>query len=90
MDSLQGRINLEVESLFLGCVDRGLNPVLGVATFLVASGRYDGPAKTFSGKNSCGGSSSLCITGGGTEGSLLKDTHVDKELCMRLFMASIV
>lgn len=49
---MQGAINLEGESpLFSGCVDQGLNPVLGIATLLVASGRCDGPAKTLSGEN---------------------------------------
>lgn len=32
--------------MFSGCMGRGLNPVLGVATCLVASGGRDGPAKT--------------------------------------------
>lgn len=74
MDSMQSAVNLEGESpLFSACVDQGLNPMLGVATLLVANGRCDGPAKTFSGENLWRGSPSLSRMGGRTEGPLLKN-----------------
>lgn len=71
---MQSAINLKGESLlFSGCMDQGLNPLLGVATLLVASGRCDGAAKTLSGETLWGGSSSLSRMGGMTEGPLLKN-----------------
>lgn len=88
MESLQGRINLESDSLvFSGCVDRALNPVLSIVTFLVASRGCDGPVKTVSGEVSCG---DFLEWGEGQRVLVSRTPHVDKEMCMKCLMGRIV